>query len=493
MIATSLDLSTVTMVLQRRFGMNAFISTGFIQRVEEAPQKSQIQTLAVDGNGTLWWNREFFVKNVNTENKLEEVLFHELLHHVFGDFTRSLDALNNIAADMVINATIGRTLGHCDLMKSFYPDALPDKEGGISGLLRPETKVKAQMQKLRPCYQQIWGFWNRTAGHIGHVGQNTEMQEGQFSSIAELIEILRLFLPQSGFATVKLIGSHGSGNGSCTCQKPGDKEDGEGEGQDEQDKQDQGRDPNCPVHGDGCEEISAEVKSRIGKEIADHLEDACKQGGYSDRLTEMVIKTIRCNSTLVSKLLEEFSEDTELAKIKTYYNVRKPKRSVVPRGGIGRRDATLLGAGFIPVFWRMDRIIQGIKHRGLAMYIDVSGSVCSELPRICGLCHAMRREIEDIYQFSNKVVKTSIHDMAMGKLNTTGGTDYNCIIDHAVQNQHRRVLIITDGYAGCDDKRKAMALANIEKAMVIQTKGGTTEEFWNQHYKRSVALDDLFK
>lgn len=470
-----LDTSTVLTVLQKRFGMNSYISSSFIQRVREVTTESPtfaqgISTCAVDGNGTLWWYRPFFEQHINTRNKLEELLFHELLHHVFGDLCRSPDYLHNFAADIIINSMVGRTLGHCDLMKSFYEgQVLP-----INGMLRPESFIRADAKKLKPIYNTVWGFWDSRGKTrpVSRYGQ-PDLSEQGFQSIPELLEVLRILLSRYGGQRPKLLGGHGHRD-----------QQGIGSGEEGTERTDA---------GDEQGELDAEVRSQLGGELGKYLQEHCKTAGHGDQLVDLVIETIKTKTTLLTKLLEEFAIDSELSEIKQYFNVRVQKRAVFPRSSMGRRDAVLLGAGVTPLFWSVDRIRQKQQKRGIAIYVDVSGSVWHDLPRICGLIHAMRREVDAIYEFSNQVYKTTTQELGAGKVKTTGGTDYDCIVEHAVQNSHRKVIVITDGYAGLSQQNQALALAHIEKAMVVYVKNHTKDEFWNKHYKRCMKLDELFR
>jgi hypothetical protein len=464
-----IDTSSVLALLQKRFGMDSFISTSFIQRVRETDEKTaQITTCAVDGNGTLWWNRAFFEKNINTPNKLEELLFHEMLHHVFGDLCRSPDYLHNFAADIVINSVVGRVLGHCDLMKSFYPGkVLP-----IEGLLRPESFIRADAKKLKPIYNTVWGFWDHR-NKTFYNGNKVQDMEGGFSSIPELLDVLRILLSRYGGKRAGLLGGHGhQGDQTIGSGGPGEERTDAG--------------------GDGTEELDSEARAQLGGELGDLIANS-QAAGHGDTLIDMVVKTIRANATLLTRLLNEFAIDSELSAVKKYMNVRVTKRAVFPRGSMGRRDAVMLGAGVLPLHYSVDRIRQKQQKRGIAIYVDVSGSVFHDLPRICGLIHAMRKEVDAIYEFSNQVYKTTTQRLGSGKIETTGGTDYDCIVEHAVQNTHRKIIVITDGFAGLSKKNEALALANIEKALVVYTKNHAKSEFWKKHYHRTLPLDKLFR
>jgi len=52
--------------------------------------------------------------------------------------------------------------------------------------------------------------------------------------------------------------------------------------------------------------------------------------------------------------------------------------------------------------------------------------------------------------------KASIEHIRTGKVRTTGGTDFDCVIEHALKNHFRKIILITDG---CAD----MTNNNVEK------------------------------
>ena len=57
----------------------------------------------------------------------------------------------------------------------------------------------------------------------------------------------------------------------------------------------------------------------------------------------------------------------------------------------------------------------------------VSGSPSECLPKIPGILKNLRKEITTMFQFSNKVVETSFETLLKGNIQTTFGTDFNCI------------------------------------------------------------------
>ena len=56
-----------------------------------------------------------------------------------------------------------------------------------------------------------------------------------------------------------------------------------------------------------------------------------------------------------------------------------------------------------------------------------------------------------LHLFSNRVVETTVEAVAAGECETTGGTDFDCVLDDALARRCRRILVLTDGYARLDE------------------------------------------
>ncbi len=85
--------------------------------------------------------------------------------------------------------------------------------------------------------------------------------------------------------------------------------------------------------------------------------------------------------------------------------------------------------------------------RGLAIYLDVSGSVNEHLPEIIGVLQSLKRELLTVFLFSNKVVEVPFSTLLQGKVLTTFGTDFNCIATSIMEKDLDKAVIVTDGYA----------------------------------------------
>jgi uncharacterized protein with von Willebrand factor type A (vWA) domain len=89
--------------------------------------------------------------------------------------------------------------------------------------------------------------------------------------------------------------------------------------------------------------------------------------------------------------------------------------------------------------------------KGLAIYLDVSGSVIKALPKIIGVMLPLKNSVGSIFQFSNRVAEISFSELMQGKIMTTGGTDFNCVAESILEKGFNKAIVITDGYASLND------------------------------------------
>jgi hypothetical protein len=471
-----LTLPVVTQVLKDLFGYGSFIGMSFIRRVLAVEDKTKCPTLSIDPHGTLRYNPEFFTEHVNTERKLQEVLFHEMLHPVLGDMHRRNSFIANLASDMVINTIVAKTLGHADLFKEIYKPSIPDDEDGIGGLLRPESAIKGDGKKFAKIYHELWSWWGQgvTTIYDPHIGGMRMKTEG-FHSIEEIREAMEVLLSHYQGPTVLLIGSHGH-----TVNDTGGRNDP--------------MVPTIPIDAHGnFEDVAGEVKERLADAVVEVLS---KQAGYGDDLMDMAIKTIKANVTLVRQLLEDFTAAAEFNSFKSYMKTVKSRRLIFPKR-LSRRDAVMVGAGVVPVFWQSPRTFVDPKEEGMNVFLDVSGSEWNSLPMTLGFLRATKGFTEGVYQFSNKIAPTSLSELfkckGKAKIDTTGGTDYDCIVEYCCEHNLRKVVIITDGWAGLSDENKKRCLSQVSHAVVIYTDNHNQDEFWKKHYHKSYSIHDLFK
>lgn len=170
-----------------------------------------------------------------------------------------------------------------------------------------------------------------------------------------------------------------------------------------------------------------------------------KQGGYSSYLKEEQIDYM-----ISEKRSREILELIRRAVMKGTDGHLIGKRMVAEVGVVPflkRKEAFLLNGGFTPIFYPNPVFKEQPVESKLNLYLDVSHSVMIFLPFLYGLIVKLKNEVGGpMYLFSNRVVPVSINEIKEGIVKTTGGTDFDCIAEHALKHQFSRILVITDGF-----------------------------------------------
>jgi hypothetical protein len=118
----------------------------------------------------------------------------------------------------------------------------------------------------------------------------------------------------------------------------------------------------------------------------------------------------------------------------------------------GRADYLAMAAGMWPSLFHGARYLQTVDDLRAHVYIDVSGSLDRWAARVYGLVVALSDEIgSPVHLFSTVVVDATLAEIARGLRWTTFGTDFNCVMQHALDHRYRRLVMITDGIGDLDE------------------------------------------
>jgi predicted metal-dependent peptidase len=152
----------------------------------------------------------------------------------------------------------------------------------------------------------------------------------------------------------------------------------------------------------------------------------------------------------------------------------------------------MLAVGIVPVIWRNKINDTKKKNLGIAVYVDVSGSMSGILPKVAGIIYSLRKNIKKVFQFSNQIAETSIEELGRGVIRSTGGTDFDCIIEHAVDKGYEKIIIFGDGWAGLSKENEALAKTRISKVCMILTDSGDNKDnFFSQQYKNTYYISEI--
>jgi len=387
-----INLETVRGILKNALGFNSFVAS-FITEIQE---DANHPTAGITKDGKLIYNPEFVNDYVSCKEDLFSLIFHELLHPMFGHFIYDCGRIENIAADAIINAVISTVFYSYSAGGNLFKKTHSPK--GLDGIMRPNSDIyNSRYNKL---YTMLYHNYHGT----------NSMTTG------ELIQTLKILTQTENLSSVILIGTH-------------EKKSSEHFSQDVLVK-------------------FAEDFRRIAKHNISHL-----SGNYQ-HLMGLFMEALRTHLSIRKLLLEKFTTKQKMDKFKQLFHDMRTGLSPIPINP-SKRDLILLSSGIYPCYFhnKLNKAIK--KNQGLAIYLDVSGSVNDYLPKILGILKNLRKEITTIFQFSNKVVETSFESLLKGNIKTTYGTDFNCIAKSILKHGFDKAVIITDGYASMTSELKA--------------------------------------
>jgi hypothetical protein len=402
-----ISLETVREVLKDALGFDSFVA-GF---VNETVEDDAIPTASINIEGRLAYNSEFVEKHVTCKEDLFSLVFHELLHPMFCHFIYENGELENIAADAIINAVISEVYSNCsrngNLFRKFYPDR------GLPGLLRPLSEMSRG--KYSKVYERLY----------------SQSDVHDSFTTGELIQTLKILTQSEQLSTIVLIGSHSQIRNAASQETA----------------------------------FPNELLSRIAEDLKRSVAGkGGRHAGFSSELLDLFMEALKTHLSIKKVLLQKFLTKRKLDRFKEYFRVQRVGVSPIPLYP-SKRDLVLLASGFYPGYFHNHTSKPTSEEKGLAIYLDVSGSVNDYLPKIIGVLAKLKNSVTSLFLFSNIVVETTMQDLIKGKIRTSYGTDFNCIAHSIIERRFEKAIIITDGYADMSEELskqlKTMALVTL--------------------------------
>lgn len=422
-----INLGIVRTILKQALGFNSFVAS-FITEVKE---DTNHPTAGITKDGLLVYNPEFVSEYISCKEDLFSLIFHELLHPMFGHFIYGCGEIENIAADAIINAVISTVFCKHSASGNLFKKTHSPK--GIDGIMRPDSDLyNSRYNKLYTMlYHNFHGIHAMTTG--------------------ELIQTLKILTQTENLSTIILIGTH-------------EKESGE--------------------------KLPQNVLAKLAEDFRRIAKDNISQSsGSHQHLMELFMEALQTHLSIRKLLLQKFATKQKMDKFKELFQDRRIGVSPIPINP-SKRDIVLLSAGIYPCYFH-NKLNKPVKRDlGLAIYLDVSGSVNDYLPKILGILKNLRREITSIFQFSNKVVETSFESLLRGNIKTTYGTDFDCIAESILKREFDKAVIITDGYASMKPELKEhLKKSGLITLTILFNKAQTCADF--ARFGDVVALDEV--
>ena len=192
-----------------------------------------------------------------------------------------------------------------------------------------------------------------------------------------------------------------------------------------------------------------------------------QKAGHGDGLFEFFLDVLQTHANLKKIMLERFTTQRKVDKFKV--SIQQPRIGVSPIPiQPSKRDFVLLASGVPPFHYHNVAYREAFQEKGLAIYLDVSGSVSQHIPKIIGLLRSLKQNLNTIFLFSNEVVEVPFTSLLKGQIKTTYGTDFNCIANHILANRFERAVILTDGYASlANEKQKELKQRRLRVLTVL--------------------------
>jgi len=388
-----ITLETVRSILRESLGRESFVAS-FVRSVEET---ETCPTASISSEGVLQYNPAFAVQHIACDEDLFCLVLHEIMHPMFGHFIYKSGPLEGVAADMVINASVSSLFQEASCCGSLFRKIY--QPCGMEGLLRPLSRMHDSR------YGRLYDVF------YGNLHKEDQLTTG------EVIKALKVLTPTYDARAILLIGSHETGEPDCT---------------------------NAP----DLSKLPAESLCRIAEDLKRTAHYSNNRiAGQGENLYDLFLEAIKTHLSIRKVLLQKFATKRKVDRFKQSVHRSEIGVSPIPLHP-SKRDFVLLAAGIPPFHYHNHVQRVATKEHGLAVYLDVSGSVNEYLPEIVGILSSLKAELTSIFLFSNKVVEIPFKALLAGQVHTTYGTDFDCIAESVLERDLDRAVIITDGYAG---------------------------------------------
>lgn len=356
------------------------------------------------GEFRMEFSRDFLRRYVRTPADLLHLVVHEVSHRIEGDLRRPIPAgvpreLANLAADLRVNAEIDATL--LGETPEYFERLYARERFPENLLLPPEMLTGLTRGTSRELLEPICRERFRSAkdpSQAARIYLAAWLDRPSFDAL--LTALGELLLTPEQLSLIRWLGGH----------EPGEDLDEES---------------GCRLRG---------WLSELGQ---------AGQGG-----------ALRLESTEAPPIPQDSGPFYEAVRVAVSENPAAlrvhprvaPDRGVLPH--VGRRDAYLLAAGQWPGIFLYPMPRLEVDERLVHVYVDGSYSTRRQWSLLYGLILHLREEIGDVvWAFSNQVAAVGVDDLRSGRVPTTGGTDFDCVAEHALARGYRKILVLTDGVA----------------------------------------------
>jgi VWA-like domain (DUF2201) len=254
---------------------------------------------------------------------------------------------------------------------------------------------------------------------------------------------------------------------------------------------DRGMDEDNPELSDLAQGVAESYLKKNQKKMEDALDKAEEEGGdkeqpggkQASKGGEPRTKTIQKfaddleyvnNVKGKFKKKEVISPSSRIYKAIADYLPKTSIRTVIPNFHDRRTTSVYAKTKRTPIFHQTPKIGSRVI---VPCYLDVSGSQDHVIPHTSKAVILLKKEIGNVvYCFSTVVSETPISTLERGDYTTTGGTDFNPVIEHILKKRFKQAVILTDGQAWLNDELIEAVKRNNIKITVVWTDMNPTKD-----------------
>lgn len=366
-------------------------------------------------------NPEFIARHCHTAERLAMLVLHELTHVMLGHtrlFPRPT-RLHNIAFDAVINASILATLRRSGAPVHRYaalPTSLYDSGAAPSFLLRPPPgwPTRAVWQRSRRAPASLRAIHRR----LYATGDASALL--QAVTYGEIIEALRGHAPGAapGDDVPLLLGAHGTTDAEREALQGA-------------------RDATA---GDVLSAALAPLRGMLAGTGGALQQDDVRNVSRTPPLERALLALLRTAAHGPHRVARRPAWEARPVRSVHHLQDRRAQCRV--------HAARMLGAP-PPLLFDGEVWHRRPSPVGVAIYVDVSGSMAALLPHLRRALRALQGEVQPVlHWFSTEVVPAQPGDLEHGRVQSTGGTSIASVLRHVVRTVPPRtpVVVLTDGH-----------------------------------------------
>jgi len=384
-------------------------------RILKVEYTVEIPTLAVtcETRPRMLVNLAFLGEHAKTEAQAKAVVVHEFLHvllrHTEG--RQPLTRARHLAFDAVINAIIHRQYGeaYSSMMANYYANST-----GLQKLLRPMNKVEFDWLHANPVKVPQWA-WAWSGLYAGRL-------------IADDIESFAETLGRQA-----LTASKRESSGPFTLAP---------DGSDLSDLLGNHDDLGREVEGELAQAIESAIKQMNGEGIWRSPRDRGIGGPMVDALFPAAKAPVLAWEARTLALIRRYitPDRQSRARRDELWSYRIPVLSPADR----RAFLKAQWSPFLPESaWEGQRT----KREGTAqVYLDVSGSMDTEMPMVIALLNRLGRHIRRPFWAFSDTVAPAVIERGQLRTSTTGGTSMQCVLEHVAKTRPDAAIVVTDGF-----------------------------------------------